>query len=278
MRLPRLIGVIHLPPLAGAPRAGGHPSAVLQQAGLRAVAEAQLLARAGFDGLIVENFGDAPFYKNCVPPETVASLAIIAAAVREAVRIPIGINVLRNDPRAALAIAAVSGCELIRVNVLSGVTATDQGLIEGDAAALIRERARLQADDLRILADVHVKHGRSLSSDDLILAMEETALRGAADGVILTGATTGRPVDPAELSRLSEAARHHRIPLYIGSGATFETVGELLRLADGVIVGSDLRQGGRAGERLDSRRVSQFIRSARKPVAKKKGAKRRRKR
>ena len=89
-KLPALIAVIHLPPLAGTPSLFGAPAdaaASLQAAGLRAVQEAQELVKAGFEGLIIENFGDAPFYKTQVPPETIASLAIIAAAVREAVRV-----------------------------------------------------------------------------------------------------------------------------------------------------------------------------------------------
>src|SRR4029079_5487495 len=127
--LPSLIGVIHLPALAGAP-GSSDPADALQRAGLQAVKEAQILVKAGFDGLILENFGDVPFYKTQVPPETIASMSVIAAAVREAARkVSLGINVLRNDARAAMAIAAVTGCDFIRVNVLSGVSATDQGWI-----------------------------------------------------------------------------------------------------------------------------------------------------
>jgi membrane complex biogenesis BtpA family protein len=253
-----LIGVIHLPPLAGTPGAP-EASSALARAGFQAVSEARQLAQAGFDGIIIENFGDAPFYKTQVPPETIASMAVIAAAVREAVRIPIGINVLRNDGRAALAIAAVAGCDLIRVNVLSGVAATDQGLVEGEAAFLLRERERLQARHVAILGDVHVKHARSLSSDDIELGVEEIALRASADGVIVTGSTTGRPVDLEQLQRASQIAQPHGIPLYIGSGATLKNLAELKRYATGVIVGSALRKAGRAGAPLDTKAVKAFV-------------------
>jgi membrane complex biogenesis BtpA family protein len=269
--LPSLVGVIHLPPLAGAPGVSD-PSQALQQAGLRAVQEAKALAQAGFEGLIIENFGDVPFYKSQVPPETIASMAIIAAAVREAVRIPVGINVLRNDGRAALAIAAVSGCDFIRVNVLSGVAATDQGLVEGDAAFLIRERERLGAQSVAILGDVHVKHARSLSSDDIALGVEEIALRAGADAVIITGSTTGRPVDLAQLETASSLARAHSIPVYVGSGATLKNLAELKRLATGVIVGSALRRGGKAGAPLDPKACKAFAQAYRRA-----GSKRRKK-
>jgi membrane complex biogenesis BtpA family protein len=263
MKLPRLIGVIHLSALAGSPGAyGKHPAEVLQIAGMRAVKEAQIFAKAGYDALILENFGDSPFYKTEVPPETIASLAIIAAAVRDVVNIQIGINVLRNDARSALAIAAVTGCDFIRVNVLSGVAATDQGWVEGDAAFLLRERDRLQSS-VAIFADVHVKHAVTFSNLDLALALEEVGARAAADAVIISGRTTGRAVDRQSLEIASHTARKHKIPLYIGSGATRENLKDLKPWVDGVIVGSDLRRGGRAGAELDLKRSREFSRTYR---------------
>lgn len=262
--IPQLIGVIHLPPLAGSPRSleqGEDPALALQKAGIQAVQEAKLLAQAGFEGIIIENFGDTPFYKTHVPAETVASMAVIAAAVRESVSIPIGINVLRNDGASALSIAAVTGCDLIRVNVLTGVAATDQGIIEGDAARLIRERQRLRATSVGILADIHVKHARSLSSIDIGIAVEEAALRSTADAVIVTGSTTGRSVELDELRRVSEVARAHDIPVLIGSGARKDSLPQLLQYAQGIIVGSDLRRDGKAGAPLDPKRVKEFAKA-----------------
>lgn len=238
------------------------PAGALQAAGLRAIQEAKALEKAGFQGIILENFGDAPFYKNCVPPETVAGMSVIAAAVRESVRIPLGINVLRNDARAALAIASVAACEMIRVNVLSGVAATDQGLIEGDAAYLIRERDRL-GSEVRILADIQVKHARTLSTEDIGLSVEEVVGRGGASGVIVTGATTGRPADLEDLAQAKEAARSLRVPVYVGSGTTVENAAELAHVADGFIIGSALRKGGRAGAPLDVSRIKGLLRALR---------------
>jgi predicted TIM-barrel enzyme len=103
---PRLVGVIHLPALPGAPDSAGLlPSDALARAGEWAVKEAMALKKAGFDGIAIENFGDAPFYADRVPPETVASLSVLAAAVREVVpTLSLGVNVLRNDASAALAV------------------------------------------------------------------------------------------------------------------------------------------------------------------------------
>ena len=281
--LPALIGVVHLPALAGAPeslRRGESPSQALQRAGLRAVAETRVLEKAGFQGIILENFGDVPFYRDRVPAETVASMAVIAAAVRESTRLPIGINVLRNDALSALAIAAVCGCDFIRVNVLSGVAATDQGFIEGQAAALLRERARLGADPagdsggirgIYILADVHVKHARSLSSpggpQGLELAIEESALRAGADAVILTGATTGREADAEELAIAAETCCRHGLAWYVGSGINLRNIAAIRALpaapglSVGCMIGSALRKGGLAGAPLNPAAVTALARA-----------------
>ncbi|HUP56883.1 MAG TPA: BtpA/SgcQ family protein [Bdellovibrionota bacterium] len=260
-RLPGLIAVIHLPPLAGSPRASReHPSTALEKAGLRAVAEARALEKAGFEGLVLENFGDVPFFKDQVPPETVASMAVIAAAVRQAVKVPIGINVLRNDARAALAIASVTDCQFLRVNVLSGLVAADQGLIEGDAAGLLRERERLGARPW-IFADAQVKHARTLSPDDIGGVIHDLASRSGADAAVVTGAATGKAAELPHVEAASAAARKAGIPLFLGSGVSRENIARFRRLVDGVIISSDLRQSGRAGAGLDAVRVREFVKA-----------------
>jgi membrane complex biogenesis BtpA family protein len=262
-KLPNLIGVIHLSPLPGSPGAGkSTASVVLAKALALASAEAKMLAQNGFDGIILENFGDIPFYKTSVPPETIASLAIIAASIRAiAPKVKLGINVLRNDAKSALAIAAVTGADFIRVNVLSGVAATDQGMIEGEAAEILRERIRLNAEEILILADVHVKHAQTLSSSDIALAIEEISGRGGADAVIISGATTGRYPDEVKLLEAVHAAKKCGVPLYIGSGATIDSLHELAKHSVRVIVGSALRKNGKAGADLQLQKVREFSRA-----------------
>ncbi len=268
--IPEFCAVLHLRPLPGSFRAARVARITridsrrqLELAVKQAVSEAKTLEKAGFDSLMIENFGDTPFSKDRVAPETVASMTVIAHAVRDAVKIPIGINVLRNDAVSALAIASVVGAQFIRVNVLSGVAATDQGWIEGRAPEVLAARERLDPS-IPILGDVWVKHARQFSSDSLTQAIEETAYRAGADAVILTGATTGRLASSERLSEAVRTCSSLEIPLYLGSGVSAETLAELPDGGiSGVIVGSDLREGGVAGASLDSRRISRWMRAAR---------------
>ena len=278
LSLPRLIGVVHLPPLGGAPLARGlTPQQALAFAGEWAVSEVRAMTKAGFEGIIIENLGDAPFFKDQVPAETIAAMSVIAAACKEVTTLPIGINLLRNDGASALAVAAVTGSAFIRVNVLSGVVATDQGLIEGNASQLIRERMRLGVEEeVAIFADVLVKHAKTLSSDDLEIALEDTALRGGADAVILTGASTGRAADPALLDKAHQIASAHGIATFVGSGAGINQLEYLSQRVSGVIVGSALREGGRAGQSLNPRQLRAFAQAFRTHFDRKKPKKRQR--
>ena len=257
-----LIGVVHLAPLPGSPRWAASGREPLEAIVTRAVADAEAYVAAGFDGLIVENYGDAPFYKQ-VPPETVAAVARCAREiVLRAGGRPVGLNLLRNDPRAALACALAAGGAFVRVNVHSGMAATDQGLIEGDAAETLRLREALGAGPtgptpLALLADVHVKHARPLDALDVGQAAEDAAGRGLADGLIVSGRATGAAPDPARLEAVRAAVPG--VPLFLGSGLTVVGCARLVPLIDGAIVGSAAEEGGKAGGRVDPERARALL-------------------
>jgi membrane complex biogenesis BtpA family protein len=253
---PILIGMVHLPALPGSAGYAGSMSAVIEHA----VRDAVTLADAGFGVILIENFGDAPFTPGRVAASTVAAFAIAAHEVARATKRPIGINVLRNDAASALGIAAAVGAALIRVNVHTGVAATDQGIIEGRAQETLELRQRV-APDVGIFADVHVKHATPLSQPDIALAAEETAYRGRADALIVSGAATGQPPDRNDVNRVRLAVPDR--PVLIGSGATVETVQEWLRCADGVIVGSALKAGRRIEQPIDAESARAFVAAAR---------------
>ncbi|PSO74633.1 MAG: phosphorybosylanthranilate isomerase [Cyanobacteria bacterium QH_8_48_120] len=256
-----IIGVVHLLPLPTSARWGGNLKAVID----RAEQEATALAAGGVDGIIVENFFDAPFTKEQIDPAVVSAMTLIVQRLKNLVMLPVGINVLRNDAKSAMAIATCVDAQFIRANVLTGVMATDQGFIEGEAHQLLRYRREL-GSKVGILADVLVKHARPLGSPNLTTAVKETIERGLADGVILSGWATGSPPSIEDLELASAAAEG--TPVFIGSGADWENVPELMKVADGVIVASSLKRGGRINETIDPVRVSQLIEAAQQPNAK----------
>jgi membrane complex biogenesis BtpA family protein len=257
-----IIGVVHLQPLPSSPRWHGDIHAVIG----RAEREATALASGGVDGIIVENFFDAPFVKDRVDPAVVSAMTLLIHHIQNLVSLPIGINVLRNDAHSAMAIASCVDAQFIRVNVLTGAMATDQGVIEGKAHELLRYRRELGAD-VKILADVLVKHARPLGSSQLTTAILETMERGLADGLILSGWTTGDPptVDDLEIA----SAISGNVPVFIGSGASWENIANLMPVADGVIVSSSLKRHGKIDQPIDPIRVSQFVDATRRSLMEK---------
>ncbi|MBD2305125.1 BtpA/SgcQ family protein [Chroococcidiopsis sp. FACHB-1243] len=254
-----IIGVVHLLPLPTSARWGGSLAGVID----RAEQEATALASGGVDGIIVENFFDAPFVKERVDPAVVSAMTLIVQRLKQLVTLPIGLNVLRNDAHSGLAIASCVQAQFIRVNVLTGVMATDQGIIEGQAHSLLRYRREL-GSDVKIFADVLVKHARPLSSTNLTNAVQDTIERGLADAVILSGWATGNPPNLADLELATAAA--NGTPVFIGSGADWENISTLMPAADGVIVSSSLKRHGRREQPVDPIRVSQFVEAARRSL------------
>ncbi len=254
--VPSLVGVIHLPPLPGSPGWRGDLAAVAEAS----AADARALAAAGFDAIVVENFGDAPFEPGIVPAVTVAAMTRCALAVREAApALGLGINVLRNDALAALSIAVAVGASFIRVNVHIGARVTDQGLIEGRAHETLRVRRALGADHVLLLCDVDVKHSAPLGPRPIDEEAHDLVERAFADAVLVTGSGTGRGAARQDLERVVTAVR---APVLVASGVTEATLADLDR-AHGVIVGSSLREGGVAGGPIDPARADAFARAFR---------------
>ena len=243
-----LIGVVHLLPLPGSPRWNGNLKSVLNRARM----EAGILQDGGAHGIIIENFGDAPFRTGRVEPETIAAMTLAVEQVRNAVSLPVGINMLRNDAISALAVAVATGSEFIRVNVHYGVMATDEGIVEGEAHETTRRRRSLNAD-VQILADVLVKHAAPMGQSDIGLVAQETSRRALADGLIVSGPATGQPTNSFDVSVVRRAVPDGFV--LVGSGINELNVWRILEHADGAIVGTSLKREGIVTNPIEPERV-----------------------
>ncbi len=233
MSIPRLVGMVHLGPLPGSPAFDGDLDSIITAA----TTDAERIAEAGLDGIMIENFGDAPFYASNVPKVTIASLTTAVNAVYEASRLPVGVNVLRNDGLGALSVAAATPASFVRINVLSGTMYTDQGPIVGQAAEVARLRSQI-CPDVAIMADVFVKHATPPAGLTLTDATNDLVERAGADVIVVSGASTGAPAD---LDQLATVAGLSHLPVYVGSGVTIDNVDAILGIADGAIVGTSIK-------------------------------------
>lgn len=236
-----IIGMIHLAPLPGAPRYDGQPVEEIYAAG---VADALAMSEAGIDGIIVENAFDLPFARpEAIGPETVAALSAACLRVREAVDLPIGITCVANGVIPALAIAKAVGARFIRANQWVNAYVANEGFINGPAGEALRYRSAIGAQQVRVFADVHVKFGaHAITGDRTISEQARDAEFFDADLLIASGQRTGSPTDASEVRAIRAGTS---LPVIVGSGLDVHNAAELLSVADGAIVGSSLKVGGK---------------------------------
>lgn len=248
---PFIIGMIHLKPLLGSPRYTN-----LEDVISLALKDLKALEEGGVDGIMVENLGDVPYSKDpSNDPFTISSFSRVLCEIKRAASKPLGVNLLRNGCLGALALAQTFGLSFIRVNVLSEAYVTDQGIIEGCGYELLRAKRNL-GSSVAVLADVHVKHAQPLLMREAHESALDVVERGLADAVIVTGSRTGLPPSADEVKKVKEAVK---VPVLIGSGLNDKNAKELLKYADGAIVGTYFKKDGALENEVDVNRVRKLM-------------------
>ena len=251
-----IIGMIHMPPLPGAP--GNRLS--MKELTEFALSEAGRLESAGLDACIVEYVGDVPLFKERLPPFTVAAMATVTMAVVGQTKMKVGVNMLRNACEEALSVAHVAGAHFIRCNILIGAYATDQGIIEGCAARVARLKKELGSWVL-VFGDVHVKHAYPIFNVEIQYAAQDLAERGGADAVIVSGPRS--PVPPS-FERVKKVRDAIKKPVLIGSGIGLANVRQFYQRSDGLIIGEpDFKVGGVWGGPSDGKAYQRAVRACR---------------
>lgn len=255
----KLIGMVHLGASPGTPFAAHAPDEIVGAA----VQEARVLADAGFDGIILENMHDAPYvHGEDLGPEVVAVMARTLAAVRASVDVPVGVQILSGGNRAALACAHACGGSFIRCENFVFSHVADEGLLaKAEAGGLLRYRRAIGAGGIPVYCDIKKKHASHAITADLDLAeVAEAAVFFGADGLIVTGAATGRPTSVADVRQVREACD---LPVLVGSGVTPDSATSLLAYADALIVGSWVKRGGSWKNPVDAGRAGEMVRAVR---------------
>ncbi|HMP83977.1 MAG TPA: BtpA/SgcQ family protein [Verrucomicrobiota bacterium] len=248
-----VIAMIHVGALPGTP-ANGLPLSDIEQ---HAVREAKILRDAGVHGLMLENMHDTPYLRGRVGPEIVAAMAIIARAVKDASRLPCGIQILAGANLEAMAVAHAAGLDFIRAEGFAFAHVADEGLIQSSAAELLRFRRQIGADNVQVWADVKKKHGSHAITEDVDIGETAHAVEFMrSDAVIVTGSVTG---DAPKRSDVTAAKRKTRLPVYLGSGVTASNLKQFFAVADGFIVGSEFKSGGHWSRAVDAKRVERFM-------------------
>jgi hypothetical protein len=231
-----------------------------------AVQEALIYKKAGICDIILENMHDVPYEKGHAHPATVATMAVTAAKIKEATGAVCGIQILAGANIEALSVAIAASLDFLRVEGYVYGHIADEGYIDSCAAELVRLRSYLNAKDIKIYADIKKKHSSHAVTSDL--SIKETAHAAEffeADGVIITGKTTGAEPDQDELINVKQGVK---LPVFVGSGITDSNIERFIQYADGFIVGSYFKEDGYWKNPVDRNRVDRLVekyRSLRKP-------------
>ncbi|WP_066496731.1 BtpA/SgcQ family protein [Abyssisolibacter fermentans] len=235
-----IIGMIHTKALPGSPRYNGES---MEEIIAFSMADAKALEAAGVDGLMFENAWDIPFSRpEDIGYDTVAALTVLVQEVTREVKLPFGINYLANAVIPSMATAKATGAFWVRCNQWVNAYVANEGLMDGQSAKAMRFKKSIMADDLKVMVDVHVKHGsHSIVADRSLEEQTRDNIFYDADMLIATGSRTG---DATPLSEVKGIKENTQLPVLVGSGLTAENAAELLPFIDGAIVGSSLKVDG----------------------------------
>lgn len=230
-----LIGMIHFPPLIGQKDYPGFN--FIKQKTLK---EVRILENGGVNGIMIENNYDIPHFEK-IDSMKAAMLGSLAELISKTTRLPLGINVLWNDYRIALAICASTRLSFFRVPAFVDTVKTDYGIMKARAKEVMALRKLLKLEHVAILADIQVKHSQMVDKKKSLTQSAKEAVKSGADVIIVTGKWTG---DAPKIEDLKEARMAiGNFPILIGSGATTDNLPTLLKYADGIIVGTALKEG-----------------------------------
>lgn len=251
-----MIGMVHLAPLPGTPYydAGGGFEAILE----KAILDAERLQEGGIDGIQIENQFDRPFLPpGSIGPETIAFVTAAAMEIGRAVSTPVGINIHLNGAEQAVAIARAVGAQWVRVFSMASAYISTSGYVEGSGPQLMRYRRNIDAENIAVMSDFHVKHGsHAIIHDRPIEEQAADAEEAGADAVIATGFKTGRAPDADDIRRVRELVS---APILVGSGFSVKNADSLVPWIDGAIVGSSLKEDGDIWKPVDTSRVRQLM-------------------
>ncbi len=249
-----IIGMVHVPALPGTPSNILSVSEIIDIA----VREAGMIEDAGFDAIMLENMHDIPYLNRDVGPEITATMTAIACEVRRNTTLPIGIQILAGAGKESLAVAHAAELNFIRVEGFVFSHVADEGIMNACAGELLRYRKTIDAEDILVFADIKKKHSSHALTADVDIA--QTAMAAEfflADGVIVTGGSTGESADIDELRSVMKAVN---IPVMIGSGITADNLKDYWRHADAFIIGSWLKEDGFWKNPLNEDRLRRIIR------------------
>ncbi|MGH6933921.1 MAG: BtpA/SgcQ family protein [Dongiaceae bacterium] len=252
-----IIAMVHLAPLPGSPGfdAKGGMDAVIAAA----AADLKRLRAGGVDAVMFGNEGDRPYLLKATP-QSLAAMAAAIGVIKRDIGCPFGVDYLW-DPVATVALGAATGAAFAR-EIFTGVYASDMGLWRPDGAQALRLRRELGRGDMKLLFNINAEFASPLDSRPIEKRAASAVFSSMADILCVSGPMTGQPVDGADLKRVKDAVKD--VPVFANTGVNIDNVRDILRVADGCVIGTHFKVDGNTWNPVDGGRVRRFMDVVRK--------------
>jgi membrane complex biogenesis BtpA family protein len=247
-----IVAMAHFLPLPGSSRYD--PTGGMTKIIDAAAKDIAALQQNGVDALMFGNEGDRPYRTKATSPQ-LAAMAAAIGSLKELIRVPFGVNYLW-DPAASIALAAATGAMFVR-EIFTGVYASDMGLWAPDAASALEERSRLGCRDVTLMFNINAEFAHPLDKRPMALKARSAVFSSLADIICVSGSMTGEGTAVSDLHIVKEAVG--KVPVFANTGVTIDTVGEILSIADGCVIGTHFKFGGDTWNAVDPQRVSRFM-------------------
>ena len=244
--------MIHLAPLPGSPlydRAGGMQKIVEDSA-----RDIEALQEGGVDAVMFGNEGDRPYLLKA-SPESLAAMAFAVGALKPLIKVPFGVNYLW-DPVATVGLAVASGARFAR-EIFTGVYDSDMGLWQPDAAAALRLRADCGRADLKLMYNINAEFAAPVGDRPIAARAKSAVFSSLADVILVSGPMTGEAVEAANLKVVKDALPD--TPVFANTGVNLGNVGDILKVADGAVIGTHFKVDGNTWNPVDGARVKRFM-------------------
>jgi uncharacterized protein len=252
-----IIAMVHLPPLPSAPLYD--PKGGMKKILDSCAKDIEALQAGGVDAIMFGNEGDRPYLLKA-SPSTLAAMAFVVGELKRSIKVPFGVNYLW-DPVATVALAVASGASFAR-EIFTGIYDSDMGLWQPDAASALRLRTDCHRADLKLLFNINAEFASPVGNRSIAQRAKSAVFSSLADIVLVSGPMTGQPAETADLKLVKDALPD--TPVFANTGVNIDNVADVLKIADGCVIGSHLKVGGDTWKNVDKTRVKRFMDRVRK--------------
>ncbi len=247
-----IVAMVHLPPLPGSSPydAAGGMAQIIDSA----IRDLEALQAGGVDAIMFGNEGDRP-YRTKASIAGLTAMAAIVGELKSRIKVPFGVNYLW-DPVATVALASATGADFAR-EIFTGVYASDMGVWAPNAAEALEERSRLGCSDLTLLFNINAEFSAALDNRSIEVRAKSAVFSSLADVICVSGVMTGEGVALSDLERAKSAVSD--TPVFANTGVKLETVEDILKIADGCVVGTHFKIDGYTWNAVDGDRVKRFM-------------------